>query len=114
MEDVVMTPENFVYWLQGMLESDKVKTLDEADVQMIKDHLKLVFTKVTPNIGTLTQTTPIPYSPDPNWFKPVCSDGVGLTLDGGVAPLTVPPTWDEPADFSGFVIPIDTKDKQNG
>jgi hypothetical protein len=75
-----MTPENFCYFLQGMLESDKVKTLDEADVQMIKDHLKLVFNKVTPNIGTLTPTTPIPFSPNPNLFKPICST-TGLVMD---------------------------------
>ncbi len=42
-----MTPEQFAYWLQGMLEGTDPKTLDEKQVEMIKEHLKTVFTKVT-------------------------------------------------------------------
>lgn len=37
-----MTPENFCYWLQGLLEVGQPDTL-------IQDHLTLVFTKLTPN-----------------------------------------------------------------
>jgi hypothetical protein len=43
-----MTPENFVYWLQGMLEIGNVKKLNKEQVNIIKDHIKLVLTKVTP------------------------------------------------------------------
>ena len=43
-----MTPENFVYWLQGMLEIGDVKKLNKEQVNIIKDHIKLVLTKVTP------------------------------------------------------------------
>lgn len=43
-----MTSEQFVYWLQGYFEISKDKTLDESQIQIIKDHLSLVFNKVTP------------------------------------------------------------------
>lgn len=52
-----MTPENFAYWLQGLLEVGKVESLDKEQVQQIKDHLQLVFEKKTPNYG---QTTNVP------------------------------------------------------
>lgn len=44
-----MSPENFAYWLQGYLEIGNIKKLDEKQIQIIKDHLKQVFTKVTPD-----------------------------------------------------------------
>ncbi len=45
-----MTPENFCYWLQGKLEIDgNIESLTKEQVEIINDHLKLVFTKVTPN-----------------------------------------------------------------
>lgn len=43
-----MTPEQFTYWLQGFAEVyGEVPT--EEQWQEIKNHLALVFTKVTPN-----------------------------------------------------------------
>jgi hypothetical protein len=45
----IMTPENFTYWLQGFFEISDAKKLDETQVQIIKDHLDLVFNKVTPD-----------------------------------------------------------------
>ena len=48
-----MTPENFVYWLQGWFELNK--TIDHRagatpeTLQVIEDHLKLVFDKKTPD-----------------------------------------------------------------
>ena len=47
-----MTPQNFVYWLQGYFEiieksADSPRILTASQVQVIKDHLKLAFTKVT-------------------------------------------------------------------
>lgn len=42
-----MKPEHFVYWLQGMLEDGKHKTLDEQQVKLIREHLALVFKKET-------------------------------------------------------------------
>jgi len=58
-----MTPENFCYWLQGYFEINGGKgetnkyELTRSQVNMIQEHLKLVFHKVTPNppIGTLLQ-----------------------------------------------------------
>lgn len=44
-----MTPENFTYWLQGFFEiSGRVNTLNFTQVQIIRDHLNLVFDKKTP------------------------------------------------------------------
>lgn len=47
-----MTPENFCYWLQGYFEireaSGKDKELlTQAQVNMIQEHLRLVFNKVS-------------------------------------------------------------------
>lgn len=45
-----MTTEQFAYWLKGFFEIENPKgSLDERKVQIIKDHLNLVFHKVTPN-----------------------------------------------------------------
>lgn len=43
-----MTPEQFVYWLQGFVEISGKKELDAAQMQIVQDHLDLVLTKVTP------------------------------------------------------------------
>lgn len=43
-----MTPENFCYWLQGLIELDNPTSLDENQINIIKDHLNLVFKKETP------------------------------------------------------------------
>lgn len=42
-----MTPENFVYWLQGYLEITNQKELDESQVKVIQEHLNLVLCKIT-------------------------------------------------------------------
>ncbi len=51
-----MNSEHFVYWLQGLFElgGDSIKTLDEKQVKMIKEHLHYVFTS-----GTLPTTQPV-------------------------------------------------------
>lgn len=43
-----MTPEQFAYWLKGFVEIQNPETLDKDQLQIIKDHLELVFDKVTP------------------------------------------------------------------
>lgn len=53
-----MTPENFCYWLQGFAEIQNPIEITKEQVQVIKDHLKLVFTKVTP---TYTATAKLCY-----------------------------------------------------
>ena len=43
-----MNSESFTYWLQGFVELSDTDTISEKQWLMIKDHLKLVFDKVTP------------------------------------------------------------------
>jgi len=43
-----MSPENFVYWLNGFLEIGGPTALNPIQVQIIKDHLDLVLDKKTP------------------------------------------------------------------
>ena len=38
-----MTAEQFVYWLQGLLELGEVTSISEKQTQMIKTHLVYVF-----------------------------------------------------------------------
>jgi len=46
-----MTPEQFAYWLQGFMEMADPKELNKNQTQQIKDHLKLVFDKKTPEVS---------------------------------------------------------------
>jgi len=44
-----MSAEMFCYWLQGHFElNPDLKELDEKQIQIIKEHLKLVFNQITP------------------------------------------------------------------
>ena len=43
-----MTTDQFAYWLQGYFEISGSSSLSDMQVQIIKDHLALVFNKVTP------------------------------------------------------------------
>jgi len=71
-----MTPEQFAYWLQGYAEINQ-KAPTEEQWQIIQDHLKLVFTKVTPDYHTIQpvirpSTEPI----YPKWpYEVTCSSG---------------------------------------
>lgn len=44
-----MTPEQFAYWLKGFYELNEPETINEKQTLIIKDHLDLVFGKVTPD-----------------------------------------------------------------
>lgn len=44
-----MSPENFSYWLNGYLELSNSDSLTSQQVKIIKEHLALVFNKVTPS-----------------------------------------------------------------
>ena len=44
-----MNTTEFVYWLQGFFELSDAKDLTPTQVQVIKDHLALVFDKKTPD-----------------------------------------------------------------
>jgi hypothetical protein len=55
-----MTPENFCYWLQGHLELSTDDYLSKDQLEVIKDHLNLVFKKETrhyiPKLGDIQFT----------------------------------------------------------
>lgn len=44
-----MNSTDFTYWLQGFVELSDTDTISEKQWLMIKDHLKLVFNKKTPD-----------------------------------------------------------------
>lgn len=44
-----MTPEQFVYWLQGFSEVNGDRPIDKDQWTIIQDHLKTVFRKETPD-----------------------------------------------------------------
>lgn len=66
-----MTSDQFCYWLQGLLElQPDLKTLDEKQVRIIREHLHYVFQK-----GHLTPADPVlpfpwPQTPYPNEYHP--------------------------------------------
>lgn len=53
-----MNSESFCYWLQGFLEVSGAKSVDAQQLQVIKDHLNLVFQKKTPNYDFNKQLHP--------------------------------------------------------
>lgn len=54
-----MTPEQFVYWLQGFAEMNKEPPTEEQ-WRCLQEHLKTVFTKVTPTpLGSYYSGTPL-------------------------------------------------------
>lgn len=82
-----MTPEQFCYWLQGHLEMSGVTTLGEKEVQILKDHLDLVFQKKTPE-----------YWSDLNQ-QPICSP-LGSGVASGVATVSSRAILDLPVAVS--------------
>ena len=77
-----MTPEQFVYWLQGFVEIREAEQvgLTKREWDIIKDHLQTVFHKVTPQrdlIGSdpyRPHITPLEITPNgtgtPPWLDP--------------------------------------------
>ena len=65
-----MTPEQFTYWLQGYFEIANPLELNPYETKIIKNHLSLVFNKLTPTASS----------------KPYC--GASQDLDLGYLPLT--------------------------
>lgn len=45
----IMTDRDFAYWLKGFFEIANPETITKEQIQIIKDHLDLVFNKVTPS-----------------------------------------------------------------
>lgn len=48
--DNMLSATNFAFWLKGYFELTGSNTLNENQVEIIKEHLNLVFTKVTKEI----------------------------------------------------------------
>ena len=55
-----MTPEQFVFWLQGFLEVSGVSEINEQQLRIVRDHLELVLSKRTPAYVQYTQPVPVP------------------------------------------------------
>jgi hypothetical protein len=71
-----MTPEQFAYWLQGYAELNETPPTAQQ-WQMIRDHLALVFEKVTPPLGASPQ-------PSYRWAEPATSGwGHGAIMVSG-------------------------------
>jgi hypothetical protein len=56
----MMTAEQFAYWLQGYAELNSAPPSAEQ-WQAIRDHLALVFNKVTPSYGPYAPGQVVPY-----------------------------------------------------
>ncbi len=62
-----MTPENFCYWLQGFFElhdKGRFEVIDAERARIIRDHLREVFIKVTPERGGAPSAFPVPHIGD--------------------------------------------------
>jgi hypothetical protein len=83
-----MNADKFTYWLQGALElnPDMLKSgMTPEQVQTIKDHLDLVFTKVTPDRFKKEEKEESPVfpkfpdlnfpTPESGWNVPFCDGG---------------------------------------
>ena len=51
-----MTPEQFTYWLKGFMEIANPTHLTTKQLEIVKDHLDLVFDKKTPDRNTVGWT----------------------------------------------------------
>lgn len=78
-----MTEREFCYWLQGFVEMNPNAMVTHTQWEIIKDHLKLVFKKETPDRPApfpgyppvpadrvLTQTTPDEWTPPKPFIRP--------------------------------------------
>lgn len=58
-----MTPNDFAFWLQGFIEMNPNAMVTRTQWEIVKDHLKLVMNKQTPNrthtlLGSIAPTFP--------------------------------------------------------
>ena len=103
-----MTPEQFTYWLQGFSELNKQPPTD-LQWRIIRDHLALVFNKVTPTYhnSNIPVTNIRPMSVQPEWdnspLNPyknriMCSMSPGSSGTGGGSDRigTIHHTYDKP------------------
>lgn len=67
-----MTPEQFCFWLQGFVEMNPNAMLTGTQWEILKDHLKLVMKKETPNRpyqGPIFASPALPAFPPADVFK---------------------------------------------
>ena len=87
-------PINFCHWLQGFLETANPTAINKEQTKIIKDHLALVFTKVTPDYTKLPNivdhpiynnpVTPNPYAPP---YTVICGGSTPLPHTGTIATI---------------------------
>jgi hypothetical protein len=70
-----MTPEQFCFWLHGFFELTGQDELTAPQARMVREHLDLVFTKVTPPLGP-----PVPEI-TPELAKQLAEEGKKLAED---------------------------------
>lgn len=54
-KELNMTPENFVYWLNGYLELSDAQSISYNQLKVIKEHLAIVMNKVTSRTIEITE-----------------------------------------------------------
>lgn len=87
-----MNANDFAFWLNGFVELNKGKMPDDDQWKSIKEHLQLVFTKVTPPVGHKFPFT----DPWNNPVKPVLPYEVTCkvdTGDGKTVPIAYEQAW---------------------
>ena len=70
-----MNAQEFCYWLQGYMEISGGRELSESQIKIIRDHLDLVFTKVTPTY---------PFQPAPEHVELTCEPAQTFCCDAEV------------------------------
>lgn len=75
-----MTPERFADWLQGFVEIQQSESITDTQWLIIKDHLKLVFDKKTPDRSGIQYRDNMPTWP-PKEGLPSITDLIGKKVD---------------------------------
>ncbi len=80
-----MTPRDFVYWMQGLIEIGQPENLNKEQIEMIKRHLNLVLTNVTDEIKP--NLTPAPFrSPSLLHIDPAAEHNTWIARCASVSP----------------------------
>lgn len=74
-----MTDRDFCLWLQGFFELTGATEITNAQAKMIKEHLELVFDKVTPGLAPTLDPFKVEWpdilsSPKPTWPGQITPD----------------------------------------
>lgn len=90
-----MTQEQFIYWIQGFFEINGSNEVTPRQIQIIKDHLKLVFEKKTPDytgirFDPIPAGTTIPWTCDQWINKYPQDDNYKVTCSAGTVTNNVP------------------------